>query len=241
MSRMQSFDWHRTRMAHPRRRSTRSSSSGKFSPSKIACSCRHRRLRVEPLEQRRMLSLSTQALLPLGSLVYTEAIEDSISVASETDSFTLDLDPGQTITLLVEPEAELQPVIELFDPANTSLGTAAAAAAGQDAVLQPLATTGAGTYTVTVGGAAGTLGNYSAQVILNAAVEDEQHDGPANDSIADAQDLSASFLSLGTGSAERGAVLGTNDPDPRIVFDEQLFYSNVQFPNVLNVDFNGVP
>src|SRR5207248_3416454 len=49
------------------------------------------------------------------------------------------------------------------------------------------------------------------QLLLNAAVEGEEHGGLANDLLATAQDISPSFLNLVSGSAmtiQRGAVLG---------------------------------
>ena len=43
---------------------------------------------------------------------------------------------------------------------------------------------------------------------LNAAMEAEAHDGATNNTLATAQDITASFVSLGEGAAERGAVAG---------------------------------
>jgi subtilisin family serine protease len=93
---------------------------------------------------------------PLGSLIYDPSVSGSISIAGDTDSFTIDLDDGQTISVVVDAEATLQPTIEVLDPGSVSIGTATAGAAGQDALLQTAATTGAGTYTVVVGGAGGS-------------------------------------------------------------------------------------
>ena len=151
-----------------------------------------------------------EPVAPLGSLIYQGTAVDDISAIGETDSFTIDLDDGQTVTLVVDPNATLQPTVELFDPAGASLGTATAGAMGKDAVLQTVPTSGAGTYTVTVGGAADSIGSYTVGLILNAAIETESHDGPANDDAASAEDLDGSFLALG-GLAQRGAVLGTLD------------------------------
>src|SRR5262249_11368399 len=69
----------------------------------------------------------------------------------------------------------------------------------------------AGIYTITIGGSSGSLGIYHMRVIVNAAVEEESHGGPANDELASAQDLGASFIALG-GGATPGAVLGPAEP-----------------------------
>jgi hypothetical protein len=144
---------------------------------------------------------------PLGSLVYDPSVTLLIHPSGDTDQLTIELDPGQTITVVVDPATGLQPTIELRDPAAVLLGTASAAGPGQDAVLQTVAVTTAGTYAIVVSGAAGTTGVYTAQVVLNAAVEVESHDGPLNDTLTDAQSLSAAFIELAAG-ADRAAVLG---------------------------------
>jgi ELWxxDGT repeat protein len=150
---------------------------------------------------------------PLGGLIYDPSVSAMIGTAGDTDSFTIDLEDGQTITVVVDSDATLVPTIELFDPSSASIGstnlTPPIGAPGEDAVLQLVETTHAGTYTITIGGANSTTGTYTAQMILNAAVEEEEHHGAANDDAASAQDLNASFITLAGGLAQRGAVLGT--------------------------------
>ena len=73
---------------------------------------------------------------------------------------------------------------------------------------RPAAANTAGTYTVTIGGGAGTTGTYAMQLILNAALENESHGGPSNDTLLTAQDIDGSFIDLGIGTARHGAVLG---------------------------------
>ena len=150
------------------------------------------------------------AKLPLGSLVYDPTVTSSIAFAGDIDSFTINLDAGQAISVVVDPATGLRPTIELRDPSGTVLGTVLAGAAGQDAVLQTLPVATAGTYTIAVSSAAGTTGTFSLQVVLNAAVESESHSGAANGSRATAQNIDGSFIHLGTG-IERGAVLGASD------------------------------
>jgi len=147
---------------------------------------------------------------PLGSLIYDPIANGTISPGGDTDSFTISLDAGQTLTVVVDPAASLQPTIEVRGPGGAVLGTASAALAGKDAVLQTVPVATAGTYTITVGSLAGTTGQYTVQAVLNAALEAESHDGPGNATRPTAQNLDPSFISLG-GAASRGAVLGTSD------------------------------
>jgi hypothetical protein len=70
------------------------------------------------------------------------------------------------------------------------------------------------TYTFTVSGAGGTTGNYSLQVILNAAQELEGTiSGKTNNTLATAQNIDGSFIKLRTSpaKAKRGAVSGVTD------------------------------
>jgi hypothetical protein len=95
---------------------------------------------------------------PQGSLIYNSSAAGNIGFAGDTDSFTLTIDPDQTVTAIVTSSGGLQPSVELRKPASTVIGSATAAAANQPALLQTaLAATG-GTYTFTVSGASGKLG-----------------------------------------------------------------------------------
>src|SRR5215831_3626876 len=100
-----------------------------------------------------------------------------------------------------------QATVQLSDPDNNLIGTATAAAAGQEVVLQTAPAGKAGTYTVTIQGANATTGGFEARLILNAALESEAHGGSSDDTLATAQDLSPTAVPL-TGVADRLAVLG---------------------------------
>ena len=143
---------------------------------------------------------------PPGSLIYSGSLVGAIGPVGHSDTLTLNIDPGQTITVLVTPTSStLQPTLQLSDPSGSVLGSTTAPAAGADAVLQTVPTTTGGTYTMVVGGSAGTTGLYTVQVTLNAALESESVGGPNNATVP--QDLSGSFASLGNG-IDRGAVVG---------------------------------
>jgi subtilisin family serine protease len=141
------------------------------------------------------------SVAPLGSLIYDPPYAGLLH-AGDTDSFTINVDAGQTITVVVDPSAALRPTITLSGPLG---GFASATAAGQDAVLQTVGPTTSGLYTVTVGSAGGS-GAYTLEIILGAAVEMESHDGPPGT----IQNIDASFIPLLKG-ATRGAVLGQTD------------------------------
>ena len=126
-----------------------------------------------------------------GSLIYDPSVAADINPPDDTDSFTINLDAGQTLTAVVVPAATLQPVLTITGPSGA--GPATAAAAGKQVFIQTLAVSTAGTYTVTVASANSTTGSYTLQLTLNAAVEEESHDGATNNDFASAQSLDAAF------------------------------------------------
>src|SRR5262249_8127508 len=67
-------------------------------------------------------------------------------------------------------------------------------------------------YQIIVGGAASTVGIYTVQVTLNAALDTAAYlTGVSNGSLATAQPLDGSFVNLTpSASASRGAVMGSN-------------------------------
>lgn len=135
------------------------------------------------------------ARAPLGSLVYEGSITGHVTSTLDTDSFTIDLDAGQTLTALAVPGDGLQPTLTMVGPGGTS-GPAAASGAGQQVLLQTVAAS-----------TAGTTGGYTLQLILNAALENEAHDGATNDTFDAAQSIDAAFLALGD-AGKRAAALG---------------------------------
>lgn len=148
------------------------------------------------------------ALKPFGSLVYTSSVPAYVNPAGDTDSFTLRVDAAQTITVLIDPGVSLQPAVEVRDSSGTVLGSSSAGTTGEYAVIQAITLPTAELCTMTISGADATIGSYTMKLLLNATVENEQYGGPTNDNAGAAQDLDASFLRVGDGTAERAAVIG---------------------------------
>lgn len=132
----------------------------------------------------------------------------------------------------------LQPVVTVLGPSSTVLGTASAASAGSPAALQTVAATTAGTYTIEVSGVAGSTGAFGLDVVLNAALETESSLGTGNNTVADAESIDGSFISLGAGTT-RGAVVGALVPP--VVQESQLQYGGIHTPNVISFDFTADP
>lgn len=144
-------------------------------------------------------------ILPLGSLIYDQALSGSIA-AADTDQFAIPLDAGQTLTVIVRGAPSLVPVINVFDPNGQQIESVTAT--GSAVATNVLAVSVAGEYVMEVLGDSNSTGSYELTWMLNSGVEVEELDGTLNDTLSTAQDINATSLSLGTGQADRLAVVG---------------------------------
>jgi subtilase family serine protease len=148
--------------------------------------------------------------LPLGSLIHEGVASGWFHAAGDVDGFTVELDAGQTVTVILQPlDESLRGRLALLGPGDVPLQSADASAAGWPALLQSVAAVTAGTYRIDASSLAES-GEYELRLILNAAVEEEGLLDGTNNGIATAQNLDGTFAALGNG-AERGAVLGRID------------------------------
>ena len=107
----------------------------------------HRIEQAELLETRTLLTATS--LNPSGSQIYLDGFQGTINEQEPVSSFSLSLDAGQTLTVLVslsgEPELRVgQLQVSVFDPSNALLGEATASGINSSAQLQslPVLTTG---------------------------------------------------------------------------------------------------
>ena len=161
--------------------------------------------RLEVLEPR--LLLTFEPLAPYGSLVHQEQWEADFGSSPETDSVTIDLDAGQTLSGLVLPnDPGIRASLAVSGPDSFSLGPVDATAAGDPVGFQGTPIAVAGSYTIHVTSLDGT-GPYGVRLLLNAATEEEALTGVSNDTLAGAQDISASVVTLAD-SRDRLSVSG---------------------------------
>ncbi|QEG41240.1 CARDB domain-containing protein [Roseimaritima ulvae] len=155
----------------------------------------------------RPLPVDFRPVVPLGSLISEASYRGGFDAPGDTDEYTIELDAGQTATILLLPEDEtLAGSIILYDPNDQALGTVNATA-GQPVLLQTAAISETGTYRIAAGSLLGD-GTFDLQVYLNTAFEPEAAGGTGNDDFGTADDLAASFISLGS---DRAAVVGRSD------------------------------
>jgi Bacterial pre-peptidase C-terminal domain/Bacterial Ig-like domain len=152
------------------------------------------------------------AVAPSGSLGYQTSSSSVILFAGDSDKFTLSADPGELLTVLVNPtSSSLTPTIQLSDPGHAVLASTYGPGPGQNVVLQTVPTTGSGTYTITIGGVGVSTGSYTMKVYLDAALENASQGGAADNTLATAFNLNSAFVALQTpvSSASRAAVVGS--------------------------------
>ena len=148
-----------------------------------------------------------QPVAPSGSLIYDSQFVDRIWPGVGIDTHQIDLEAGQRLTVIATGDAPLIPSVNVIGPSG-SIGSATAAGAGQDLVLNSLEIATAGSYTIEISGASGTSGDYTLELVTNAAAELESYGGPGNDTLATAQNIDASNIVLDVGAADRMAVIG---------------------------------
>jgi hypothetical protein len=144
---------------------------------------------------------------PTGSLIYDPSVSGTILAVGLTESYTISLNAGQTLTWDLTTDSILRGQVQIYDPSMTLIGSGTAAAAGDEIVVGPAGVNTAGTYTIVISSLGNTTGNYTGTLILNAALDSQDHGGANNSSRGSAQDLTSSFINIGYG-ATRGAVLG---------------------------------
>ncbi|HEX4132273.1 MAG TPA: ELWxxDGT repeat protein, partial [Pirellulales bacterium] len=150
------------------------------------------------------LPTAPTAVSPAGSLVYSDDEAGTIGYAGDADTFTLAMDAGHSIGVVLVSAAGLQASVSVGLGGSST--TVSASAAGQTVIVEPVATS-AGTWSITVSGLSGTAGAYTLDVYLNTAIESEPYGGASDDTLGTAQNIGGSFTSLG-GNATRGAVNG---------------------------------
>ena len=111
-----------------------------------------------------------QPVNPLGSLVYQGSTSSVLVTPTDVDTFTLNLNPNQTITV-IDTSKTLQGNVEVFDPNGNLIGEASASAAGGIVDLETVPVSIGGVYSIEVSGLNGTMGAVTTQVTLNAALQ----------------------------------------------------------------------
>lgn len=164
------------------------------------------------------------ALAPTGCLVYAGSTTGALAVTGTSETYTIALDGGQTLTARAQPlTGTLRPALSLTT-VDGMAGVVTASVAGATAVLRTIAVPHAGTCTLRVDGASNSTGTFALAILLNAAEEEETYGG-VNGSTATAQDISGSGFTL-TPRSSRLAVRGKlAQAAPGIVVEER-FTSN---------------
>jgi streptogramin lyase len=142
-----------------------------------------------------------------GALVFSGSTSQTI-VSGSTISFSVLVNAGQTLAAIVTPDTNLQATLTIMDPKGKVLGSATGSAPGALTALQAISIGKSGTYQVSVGGAGGTAGNFTLQVLVNSQLQSQRYLGGPNDStLANAQQIDGSPLNLGN-SISRSAMYG---------------------------------
>jgi hypothetical protein len=152
---------------------------------------------------------------PLGSLIYRGSVHGAIGIDGDEDTYTIDLDKNQTLSLVLTPGENFTPSVRITSALLAESNDKTAGTAGETIQLfQPISV--AGRYEITVSSRAEpneTSGTFELELILNSAIE-EISGFSSNDTIDMPQNLEDSFFSFD--EATRAAVVGTTDGPGRV-------------------------
>ena len=128
---------------------------------------------------------------PAGSLVYDPVAEGIFHAADDADSFTVEIEAGQKVSVMLTPSAgDIHAGLRLFAPGGALIGEVLATEPGASALLQTVHAVDGGTYRIEAFNTAGA-GGYELRLVLNASL-----DRSDNHSIASAQSIDASAVNL---------------------------------------------
>ncbi len=145
-------------------------------------------------------------ILPLGSLVYQGTADNVLVSSTDSNSYTLAIDPAQTIAVVVTPVTQSMTArVQLISPSGKVIGTATSPSPGAPAVLPGVQSTKGGAYTIVV---TGGPAEYNVQAVLNALLDPASYGGSPNGSIATAQPIDP-YANKFIGQNDRTAVLGS--------------------------------
>ena len=151
-------------------------------------------------------------MAPQGSLVYQRTVDNVLIGSSDVDTYTLAIDPQQTLAVLVTPvtpdhDGDADP--DLPDRAYHRHGDVSLTRGPRASCRESRARRAAPTRS----GSAGGAGEYTIQPTLNALLDPASFGGPPNDSIATAQPIDP-YANKFIANADRTAVLGTIGGSP---------------------------
>ncbi|WP_372898831.1 beta-propeller fold lactonase family protein, partial [Stieleria sp.] len=155
------------------------------------------------------------ASAPLGSRVYQTSISGLWHSGSDEDRYQINLESGQTVSLVVQPAALAgdsvpTPRLRVLDPTGATLADATAAA-GEPIVINALTVPVFGDYTVVVETGSGFGGTYALQLGLSTVLETEPFSSSLrNDTLADAEAVDTGW-SVTSESVSQVGVAGSFD------------------------------
>ena len=143
---------------------------------------------------------------PLGSLVYEETLDEALLSSTDSDTYTLAIDPHQTLAVVATPVTSgMTLTLELISPTGHVIGMATSPTPGAPALLSGVQSSAGGTYEIVV---TGGPGEYTVEPVLNALIDPASYGGTSNGSIATATPIDP-YANKFAGNDDRTAVLGS--------------------------------
>ena len=114
------------------------------------------------------------SMVPIGPAGVGASVASALGTVSgaSVDTYAISSDAGETISVSLEPDSDLQATIEILHPDGSLYASMSAASVGEPVVFRNLPAPEAGIYSIAVRGAGGSTGEYRVHVLQNAIHED---------------------------------------------------------------------
>lgn len=114
------------------------------------------------------------SMVPIGPAGGGACVASALGTVSGTsvDTYAINSDAGETISVSLEPDSDLQATIEVLHPDGSPYASTTAASVGEPVFFRNLPAPEAGIYSIAVRGDGGSAGEYRVHVLQNAVHED---------------------------------------------------------------------
>ena len=149
---------------------------------------------------------------PLGWEAFGGQVTGNLIDFGQIDSYSIELDAGQSLSVVADQLTSLRAQVRLFDPSGNPIALATGAQQGDPVSVGPVVAPAPGRYVMQITGPSSSVGPYRLRALLGAVVENEtSNPSVTNDVQFSAESLTGLFATQGgPGSTLRSVTIAGN-------------------------------
>ncbi|HYH64541.1 MAG TPA: M36 family metallopeptidase, partial [Urbifossiella sp.] len=149
---------------------------------------------------------------PLGWEAFGGQVTGNLIDFGQIDSYSIELDAGQSLSVVADQLTSLRAQVRLFDPSGTPIALATGAVQGDPVSVGPVVAPAPGRYVMQITGPSSSVGPYRLRALLGAVVENEtSNPSVTNDAQFGAESLNGLLTTQGgPGSTLRSVTVAGN-------------------------------